>query len=851
MRSFSLATVLLALVLSLFHLLNWDSAGNNLVLDLWFRLRGQLDPTSELVLVTLDQRFSDEYPVRIGELDRRFYTQAISHLAEAGAKVIAMDIFFPEPSGSDSDLAQALLDNGVILPFIRLAGAASFKLSDHVPFNPLLEGARRGVLELETSARQFQPVVAFKDGELNSFALEIVEAAGLSSRYKQKKPILIDYRGPAGSFPSLSFLTVYRNEFAYSEIQNKIVLIGVTLEGTDQDQIITPFGKMSGLEVNANQIFTLIHGKLHKVNPFLYVLGLLFLALLSPYLANKKHGLLYSLLGVGLSLLASYLAFRLNLFFSPLSPMLVFAGAYISGSYGQLRKLDLELNTKLLQILDSATFSRPEFPSADSLHQGFAPKGYVTDATDMLESLEQGLGAKGGLLIFRQERAQHGDLSPRMLELAEQAMTESRPFAEGTLPHYLAQPIELNGKTIGVLALNLPAPPPPHFQALLTTSLGTFSQLARYQNLRSQTTTLTHTLLPRVGQSSQAKLEALSMLSDLLAAERGWLGTLLETLPQAVFIMSPYGYSIYKNASARRLLGNEKNMLRGIPEALNISQEQFQEAYVTMIERGETLELGLTERKASSPILLSLKVVRDGSEIRGVAGTISDLSKISELDQQRQDMIAMVVHDLRSPLTSIQGFADLLLSGEFADPKEPLEIIRTEAARMRRLTDAFLDLSRLESEGFKPAKQKANVADLLRRAVAAVSAQASQKQMIIQLDAPDFLEASVDADLISRVMINLLSNGVKYSRSGKHVYAQLEAQTKSFRLVIKDEGHGMSQEQLNQLFQKYKRGTQTQVVGTGLGLYLVKLIVDAHQGTLKVSSEIHQGSCFSLEIPLD
>ena len=88
------------------------------------------------------------------------------------------------------------------------------------------------------------------------------------------------------------------------------------------------------------------------------------------------------------------------------------------------------------------------------------------------------------------------------------------------------------------------------------------------------------------------------MVSDLLAAERGWLGALVESLPQAVFIMSPYGYSIYRNDAARRFFSEEKNMLATLPESIKIDAEGFRQEYATLIERGEELELGLTERES-------------------------------------------------------------------------------------------------------------------------------------------------------------------------------------------------------------------------------------------------------------
>lgn len=846
----SLTTLAITVVLALSYLFGLPHLGDNLLLDSWFRLRGERPHADDIIIVALDQTFRDEYPYRVSELDRRFYAQAVQNLTNAGAKVIGIDFFFPEASSdpsADQALADALLSANVILPHARQSTNASQQLSssDHVPFNPLLEGVNRGVLELKEGARTFSPVIAFTDKTLPSFVLAIIRSAGLESNRDTTGTMLIDYRGPAGSFPSLSFLSAYRNQFAYSDVQNKIVILGVTLEGTDRDQITTAYGEMAGVEVNANQIYSLLHGRLVTLNPSLYALILIFLGLLCPSIAKRPRGLIYSILAVAGIALASYLSFLGSLFFSPLSMMLLPLVAYVSGSYKQLKTLDTQLSGKLIQLLDKATLAE-ESTVPSSLSQGFAPTGYVSDASDMLESLQEGLGADAGILFFGDQRTQRGIVKQDLQSLAEGALLEKRSIQLGTMPHYIAEPLMLDGQAIGVLALSLPAPPPPHMQALLNTSVHTFSQLARYQQLRQQTNTLAGTVWPWRTQSSQAKLNALSMISDLLATERGWLGTLLENLPQAIFIMSPYGYSIYKNSAARRLFGEERNMLHAIPEALSIEARQFQPEYVQMVEQGDRLEFGLTERKQETPLLLSLKVVRDDTEVTGVAGILSDLSKLSELDQKRQDMIAMVVHDLRSPLTSIQGFAELLLLSAEESDKEYLEIIGHESARMRRMTDAFLDISRLESDSFEIERAPANLAELLRHAVAAVSAQAGQKNILIALDAPPFLEANVDADLLSRMMINLLSNAIKYSSKQTRVTTSLKETDISFEFSVKDEGHGMSDELQAELFQKYKRGAEKQIVGTGLGLYLVKLIVDAHKGKIELFSKEGEGSTFTI-----
>ena len=215
-------------------------------------------------------------------------------------------------------------------------------------------------------------------------------------------------------------------------------------------------------------------------------------------------------------------------------------------------------------------------------------------------------------------------------------------------------------------------------------------------------------------------------------------------------------------------------------------------------------------------ILLTLRVSRDGDDIKGVAGVISNLSKVEELDRQRQDLIGMVVHDLRSPLTSIQGFADIMLGGQVKP--EYLQIIKRESERMRRMTDVFLDAVRLESRQLRLQLTQQNLADLLRYAVASVSSQA-EKNTVLEVRAPSYIPIQADADLISRLMVNLLSNAIKYSSNSKRIITSLILQEEQIKFTVQDEGYGMVRRQQRPLFEKFQRGDNDKsrrITGTGL-----------------------------------
>jgi signal transduction histidine kinase len=172
---------------------------------------------------------------------------------------------------------------------------------------------------------------------------------------------------------------------------------------------------------------------------------------------------------------------------------------------------------------------------------------------------------------------------------------------------------------------------------------------------------------------------------------------------------------------------------------------------------------------------------------------------------------------------------------------------------MKRMTDVFLDVVKLENERFELFLRTVNVAESLRYAVAAVSYQAAQKSIVIAVKAPPFLEAHLDADLISRLIVNLLTNAIKYSPEKTRITATLQQEDSKVRLEIRDEGYGMTEEQCKTLFQKYQRTDQAKekrIAGTGLGLYLVKLICTAHGGDITVHSKPNEGTTFSVVLPL-
>lgn len=887
---------LLALVT---YLAGVSRPADDLVLDALLRARGQQQTADEVVIVAIGDDFLARYPTL--PIDRRFYARVIDILAQAGARTIVLDIFFPDPRPEqDEMLARSVLEHGVILPHVIQVPRAeasninrprtlfdappssTLSITDQLPYNPLLLNATRGVISQQAGARRMQAVYDFRDGTLPSLALAIAQKARQSSeaeptdalptpRFASLSPeklagreLLIDYRGSNGSFPRYSFVDVYDQNIAFADLHDKIVLVGYTTIGTVDDQIVTPFGLMAGVEVNANKVYTLLHGRLQALPALWYGALLLALSLVWGVLSQWRRALWWVIGAMVSVLVLCALMFWLGWFVSPLLPVVTAVLIYSLINYQHLRELDRQLSRRIVSLLESVGWYGRLGNADPERLEGVRTQQLVRDAPQRLQAFCDSLAAWQGVLFVGQLRyhasgysAPEEAFAPSRIIALEQvafaARKQARECYQAGAPSYLAAPLSLGGEQIGSIGIMLAAPPSEDVRALFRSSLDNLEQLARYQASADRLRHLTDAPRPLRSGSSERKLDALGLLADLLQTERGWFVSLLETLPQIVFVCNVYGEAIYRNQAARAFFADSNNLLVALPAQLALSEGRFREDYSAALAGKRQLELGTTVTSSNAPVLVSLRpVIRDG-QVRGVAGMVNNLASIEALYRNRQDMVAMIAHDLRSPLTSIQGFGDLLAETDLDEEQhEFLTIMNNEAARMARLTDDFLQLSRIEAGKWNITRSVCDLAEMMRFAVAALSYEASQKDIDFRLEAPSCLDAWVDNHAMRRVITNLLSNAIKYSPAGTRVTAHVSESDDAFVLAVSDQGYGMTPEQQANLFQKYQRiddGPQASIKGTGLGLYMVKLIVEAHEGDITVRSASSEGSTFQIALP--
>jgi signal transduction histidine kinase len=232
--------------------------------------------------------------------------------------------------------------------------------------------------------------------------------------------------------------------------------------------------------------------------------------------------------------------------------------------------------------------------------------------------------------------------------------------------------------------------------------------------------------------------------------------------------------------------------------------------------------------------------------------------KIEELSNAKMDFINQVIHEAKSPLTSIIGYADIMLKGGLgALPKEletPLAIIKRQSLRILNLSNELLDLARFESEDVAVAKTPVSFTEIIERAVEEMKPQLDEKKLELSLEfCPNPHHIPMDETKIFQVLINLLSNAVKFSNPYGKIIISTEAADKELQFSIRDEGMGIDTEDMPHIFEKFFRGGMeaADVRGTGLGLVLSKSIVEAHGGRMWVASAGQgKGAVFHFTLPL-
>jgi len=253
-------------------------------------------------------------------------------------------------------------------------------------------------------------------------------------------------------------------------------------------------------------------------------------------------------------------------------------------------------------------------------------------------------------------------------------------------------------------------------------------------------------------------------------------------------------------------------------------------------------------------------LLRGGGDEEGAVGAVvvlNDVTRLKRLEAVRRDFVANVSHELKTPVTSIKGFAETLEDGALEDPEAArrfVRIIAGQADRLNSIIGDLLALSTLEqSEGeSRLSLSEADVCDVLKVAVDVCEPRAQARNIHLSIDCATCLLGAVSPPLLEQAVVNLIDNAVKYSPEGSDVSVSLEEAADEVVISVSDHGPGISREHVARLFERFYRVDKARsrdLGGTGLGLAIVKHIAQAQGGSVSVDSTVGKGSTFRIHLP--
>lgn len=367
------------------------------------------------------------------------------------------------------------------------------------------------------------------------------------------------------------------------------------------------------------------------------------------------------------------------------------------------------------------------------------------------------------------------------------------------------------------------------------------------------------TMLLTVLARQAAAVIANARLYIKLAEEKEHLEATLQSLVAGVLVVEPDGRVSLINSAAKQIFGSENGA--GKPFTEIVADERIRDLIDRTLRQRSEAELEVELSVASVPRIYQAQtaLVKGQNEaMMGVVAIFSDITEIRNVERMKTAFVSTVSHELRTPLTAIKGFVRTLLDDEenYFDQdmrREFHQIIDNECDRLKRLVEDLLNVSRIEQgKALQMNWKQFDAVPVIERVVNTQKAQTDRHT--VQTDmAADFPKVLADEDKLEQILHNLVQNAIKYSPKGGEVIVKAVFDEESYSISVTDHGLGIPKNMSAKIFERFERVDSRdtrEVGGTGIGLYLVKHLVEQHEGRIWVDSEVGEGSTFTFKIPI-
>jgi len=814
----------------------------------------QSSHVDDVVIVSIDEeslRQFGRWP-----WSRELHAELLNRFTLAGTKAVVLDLIFAEPETNnplaDVKLKNAVSDNGkVFLPVIVEQNRGHGQLIETMPLPQLVQSAAGiGHVHIELDQDGIARSVFLKEGleraswfnvnhvlyrYLYPNAQEYLPGArnpneeSVMNAWSRDYQVLIPFVGPPGHFSRISYSQIFEEDFPLSLLKNKIIFVGATATGMG-DMLPTPVSgqrqAMPGVEINAN-IFHAIR-TMNLIEPvslgfqyWFYIILVLLPVIIYPIL-SPRNGILMAVSGMLFTLVACVLLLRFQqIWIPPMAAIITILSSYPLWSWRRLEFTLSSLNDEL-RILNKE-------------------KSKLSIDIDKVKQEEFQIVAKDlGILTLKLKVGSTGETHNLL-----------RDDYKGSNIESYASRLRLTSDDDSFLCellLELPGPLSTKQQDKL------LSFLLRIIPVQKPRKSTLEVIEQRIGEVKDTTIQ--------LQLMQQFVNDSIEQMSDGMIITNAYGTIVTLNRNAYELLGlnphvslHGKHIINMRDDlAVNISDKLFHHFVDSLTSRRtiqESIELTDTKR-----VLVSVNpFFNQQSELLGLIVTLTDVSELIRQQKQKEELINFLSHDLRTPLVSSLAQLEMVSQKQPDESnwKEFLSKQKTQNQKTLTLVEEFVQLSRAENLN-TTSFHELNIVDAVDNAIDNVWGISESKSIKIAADySNSFLPVLGDFDTLERVVVNLLSNALKYSPDNTVVTVTLKKDNQAVILCVADEGYGISEEELPVVFSRFsrfnKQGKRNET-SIGLGLSFVKTSLDKHQATISVKSEINKGSQFCIRFPL-